>query len=338
MGIVFKCQSEGAIYIMNIGDSVTLSIVCLVYNHEPYLRQALNSLIMQKISYSFEVILGEDHSTDNSRVILVEYEQKHPGFFTMFYRDENMGATSNGYDLLKRTKGKYISILETDDYFLDPYALQKQIDFLENNPEYIGVSHDYVMVDENMNPYEETFTKKEFINKPVSLKDFLKYGRVARLSCGVFRNFMLDGDDYSIIKTAHSFIGDHIITSILLSRGDFFILPYALSVYRRITIIGGGSAASIMVSDMPKYIYDYICMLNKAETFFHGKIRYEKMRSDHISIYIHGWLRHKNGFTFSQLVCLLKNTSLHVHWNIVKFIMGYPGRIIKKLLRGFKRK
>ena len=87
-------------------DEVLLSVICPTYNHEKYIRQALDSILMQKVNFKYEVIVGEDCSPDNTREILKEYEKKYPDIFTMVYHDKNIGARNNSQDLLKRANGK----------------------------------------------------------------------------------------------------------------------------------------------------------------------------------------------------------------------------------------
>ena len=115
-----------------------VSVIILVYNHEMYLEQALDSVLMQKTDCNLEVLVGEDASPDGSADILRRYEDAYPGFFTVFYRSENMGGTKNAYDLLSRAKGRYIAFLEGDDFWTDERKIQKQADFLEHYPEYQG--------------------------------------------------------------------------------------------------------------------------------------------------------------------------------------------------------
>lgn len=130
---------------------VTVSIIMSVYNHEKYIEKAIQSVLMQKLNVTYEVLIGEDCSTDNTRKILKSLEKDLPINFHIFYRNTNYGAGKNFDDLEKRTRGKYVAVLEGDDYWIYPYKLQKQIDFLESHPEYIAVSHNVEVVDKSGN-------------------------------------------------------------------------------------------------------------------------------------------------------------------------------------------
>src|ERR1700741_4673788 len=116
--------------------------VCLItYNHAPYLRQAIESVLAQKTSFSTEFIIADDFSTDGARDIIKEYVSKDPGRIHAILRDRNIGAGPNFIEMLQAAKGKYIAYLEGDDYWTDPNKLQKQIDFLEQHPDFALCFH-----------------------------------------------------------------------------------------------------------------------------------------------------------------------------------------------------
>jgi len=116
-----------------------VSINCLTYNHAPYVRQCLDGFIMQKTDFPIEVLVHDDASTDGTADIVREYEQKYPDIIKPIYQTENQyskGISPSRTYNYPRAQGKYIAICEGDDYWTDPCKLQKQVDFLEANPEY----------------------------------------------------------------------------------------------------------------------------------------------------------------------------------------------------------
>ena len=113
-----------------------VSIVCITYNHEPYLRQTLDSFLMQETSFAYEIVLAEDCSTDGTRKICEEYAAKYPDIIHYIYRDKNVGYNENEYEAMSAAKGKYIAYCEGDDYWTIPDKLQRQVDFLESHPDY----------------------------------------------------------------------------------------------------------------------------------------------------------------------------------------------------------
>lgn len=110
-------------------NRITVTIISLTYNHEKYIAQALESILMQKVNFTYEIVVGEDCSKDRTREILIQYAEKHPDKFHLLLHEKNIGAAKNQNKVFENCKGKYIAMLEGDDYWTDPYKLQKQVDF-----------------------------------------------------------------------------------------------------------------------------------------------------------------------------------------------------------------
>ena len=122
---------------------IIISVCCLTYNHEKYIRECLEGFINQKTDFTFEVLIHDDASTDKTAEIVREYEVKYPEIIKPIYQSENQyskGVSLSSAFNFPRAKGKYIAMCEGDDYWTDPYKLQKQVNFLENNKEY-GMVH-----------------------------------------------------------------------------------------------------------------------------------------------------------------------------------------------------
>lgn len=118
--------------------SPLVSICCITYNHESYIRQCLDGFLMQKTNFKYEILIHDDASTDATADIIREYELKYPEIIKPIYQTENQYSKGIKVSSLnyKRAKGEYIALCEGDDYWIEPCKLQKQVDFLENNPEY----------------------------------------------------------------------------------------------------------------------------------------------------------------------------------------------------------
>ena len=119
-------------------DEIKVSVVCLAYNHEGYIRDALEGFVSQKTNFKFEVLIHDDASTDGTADIIREYEVKYPDLIRPVYQVENQ--YSKGIDfgaeyLYPMARGKYMAWCEGDDFWCDPYKLQKQYDYLESHPE-----------------------------------------------------------------------------------------------------------------------------------------------------------------------------------------------------------
>lgn len=310
--------------------SPKLSVLCPCYNHEPYLRQALDGILMQKTSFPFEVLVGEDCSPDRSRDILREYETSHPGFFRMFYREKNIGGTRNFYDLLMQAQGQYAIFLETDDYWTDPCKLQKQVEFLDAHPEYIGCAHNSRIVDKA----GHTIRENRFADSSAgryTLQDFLRKGFAFQTAALMFRNFSHDGGDYSIIYQSHPLVGDLTLYSILLSRGDIFVMGENMSAYREVLEIGGTNSRSQGITHLAQSLQATMRQLVMLEGYFQGKLDYSKRKLFPAERYLSGWLRREPGFTADGMRYMWDNAGVSVQKEVIRFALGYPARKTKKI-------
>ena len=112
-----------------------VSVFVMTYNHKEFISQALDGILMQQVNFDYEIVVGEDCSTDRTREIVVEYAKRHPDKFVLLLHEKNIGAIANQMAVLKACTGKYIALCEGDDYWTDPLKLQKQVAILEKDPE-----------------------------------------------------------------------------------------------------------------------------------------------------------------------------------------------------------
>ena len=115
--------------------SPVVSVHMITYNHEPYIRQAIEGVLMQKTDFEFELVIGEDCSQDNTREICFEYQKKHPEKIRVLWWHENVTKFGNNYRrVLAHCRGEFIAYCEGDDFWTDPYKLQKQVDLMRKHP------------------------------------------------------------------------------------------------------------------------------------------------------------------------------------------------------------
>jgi len=146
----------------------------IAYNHQDYISQAIDCILMQKTTFPFEIIIGDDSSKDDTRKICEEYAAKYPGKIKYYYREKNIGMMPNFINVLERCEGKYIAICEGDDYWIDENKLQEQADFLEGNADYSLCCHNHAvltkgqLIPSNKNITENTRTVKteEYLVNP----------------------------------------------------------------------------------------------------------------------------------------------------------------------------
>jgi glycosyltransferase involved in cell wall biosynthesis len=128
-----------------------VSICSITYNHEKYIAQAIEGFVGQKTTFPFEIIIHDDASTDKTPQIVKYYENKYPELIKPIYQKENQfskGIKPSPTYVWPKAQGKYIALCEGDDYWTDPYKLQKQVDFLELNPDYAMCWHDAMSINE----------------------------------------------------------------------------------------------------------------------------------------------------------------------------------------------
>ena len=210
-------------------DKVLVSICCLAYNHEKYIRQCLEGFVMQKTNFGIEVLVHDDASLDNTANIIREYEAKYPEIIKPIYQTENqyskgVGVTSTFN--FPRAKGKYIAICEGDDYWTDPFKLQKQVDFLERNENYsMCFTHQLVVSDT-----EKVIQKREYDDKIYSTYDIVK-GFIPGTQTMVFRNY--ENLTALIRKLSPSPSGDRLLAYCCSLFGNLYLIPEFTAAYRQ---------------------------------------------------------------------------------------------------------
>lgn len=121
-----------------------VSVICMAYNHEKYIANALEGFVSQKTNFDYEVLINDDASTDRTASIIAEYAQRYPEIIKPVYQKKNLYSTDTDIILdilLPLAKGKYLAFCEGDDYWTDENKLQLQVDFLDAHPEYIACVH-----------------------------------------------------------------------------------------------------------------------------------------------------------------------------------------------------
>ncbi|MBK2028548.1 glycosyltransferase [Francisella noatunensis] len=125
-------------------NDIMVSICCITFNHEEYIGQAIDSFLMQETDFPFEIIISDDCSTDGTADIVSKYQTKYPNIIKPIFQTENQ--FTKGVKLftditMPKSRGKYIALCEGDDYWIDPHKLKKQVDFLEQNLQFMGCVH-----------------------------------------------------------------------------------------------------------------------------------------------------------------------------------------------------
>ena len=205
---------------------MTVSICMITYNHESYISHAVEGVLMQKCNFGFDLVIGEDFSTDKTMQICQEYASKYPEI-KLLPSYTNLGIMANFIRTLNACTGKYIALCEGDDYWTDPNKLQKQVDFLEANQEYSICFHNSIQISDQNNHTERLFC--EYKNgEEFDIRDAIMGIRVPTASI-VLRS------DYLVIPAWFSEIynGDYAIQLLLAEKGKISYINDTMSVYRK---------------------------------------------------------------------------------------------------------
>jgi len=205
-----------------------VSICCLTYNHASFIRQCLDGFIMQKTNFSIEVIIHDDASTDGTADIIREYEQKHPNLFKPIYQKENQ--YSKGVDItppiFSKLQGKYIAWCEGDDYWTDPYKLQKQVDFLEANEDFSICFHEVKILKGN-ELVDDYITRK--VQDVTDIYELAK-GNFMHTPSVVYRKNEQVFKDFAELGKLP--VGDYPLHMLNTQYGKIKKLPDVMAVYR----------------------------------------------------------------------------------------------------------
>lgn len=210
-----------------------VSVCVQTYNQYNYIEECLDGILMQKTTFPFEIILGEDESSDGTREICIEYFNKHPDKIKLFLRSRkdviyiNGNATGrfNFIENLKACSGKYIALCEGDDYWTDPLKLQKQVDFLENNEDYNICFHKVRIYNQSLNLFEEDkITRK--VNETTTIKD-LALGNYIHTPSVVLKNNFTIPNWFTKVS-----LGDWTLYMLAVKNKKIKLIDEKMAVYR----------------------------------------------------------------------------------------------------------
>lgn len=194
-----------------------VSIICMTYNHECYIADALDSFLMQETTFPFEIIVHDDASTDNTANIVTRYQELFPEIVKPIFQSINKfskGINITQEYIVPRVTGEYVAMCEGDDFWIDKEKLQKQVDFLKKNNDYIMCFHKVKVVDESKKHLERFLGLKGGDSRQISIREAAT-GGVVHISSIVMRseffckpnpewinNSVLSGYDFTIALNA----------------------------------------------------------------------------------------------------------------------------------------
>lgn len=244
-----------------INGKIKVVIKCITYNHEPYIRQCLDGFVMQKTNFQFVAIVHDDCSLDRTTDVIHEYEKKYPNIIIPIYETENqyhkgtLGQIMN--DAVTASGAEYVALCEGDDYWTDPYKLQKQVDFLDTHPEYVICAHNaYQHFSNNL---WKLFVNPNYREHDICLSEMLAKWHTPTASL-IYRKDVLD----KVPATKSYPNGDYYLMLRLLSQGKFYYDPSVMSVYR----MHNDSVSAEMNRNTITLYDDIISLLNEVRSLY----------------------------------------------------------------------
>ena len=230
-----------------------VAVWMVTYNHGEFIENAIESVMMQECKFKYKLFIGEDNSIDKTREICQKLKEKYADKIELILHEKNIGPNSNGvlmYERCFKSGAKYIALLEGDDYWTDPYKLQKQINFLLVNPNYSMCFHQVQITMANTSDY---YVYPIPPSDTLYLKDILQHHYIPTCSL-VFRNKLFsNGLPKWMLK---SISGDIPLEILLASKGKTKYLPQVMACYRRNE--GGISQSPLQIANIRTgYLYMY---------------------------------------------------------------------------------
>jgi glycosyltransferase involved in cell wall biosynthesis len=209
-----------------------LTVCVITYNHTNYIKEAIDSILMQKVNFAWELVIADDYSTDGTREILEQYAKKHSNVKLIFQK-KNFGPEKNWLDLMSYPTSKYVLYMEGDDFLTDPHKFQKQIDFLEANKDYALCFHPVKVVYEDGSRPDGIFPAPELLKgkKTPELKDLLA-GNFIQTNSVMYRWRFIQENIKDVFP--RSIIpGDWFLHILHAQKGKIGFINKVMSVYRR---------------------------------------------------------------------------------------------------------
>lgn len=235
-----------------------VSVFNWVYNHKEYIRESIESIVMQQTTFPIEIIIHDDASNDGTKEIILEYQEKYPRLFKNILQQENQWSQGKSVmqPLLKAPRGTFIALSHGDDYWTDPLKLQKQFSFMEKNDEYAMCFHEVNISYQNQKVRKYTGIDS---SKDMGFEDFVDSNKAA--TCSVFfRNGLLNNEFFDTFNQVP--VGDWFLNLSLSELGKIYFLNDCMAIYRRHE---GGVWSSSDEQFMP---YNEIEVLSKMMPFF----------------------------------------------------------------------
>ena len=253
----------------NMQEQIQVTVLCITYNHGPYIRNTLEHFVNQQVNFTYEILIHDDASTDDTADIIREYAEKYPGVFVPILQTENQ--YSQGVPIMARiypkARGKYVAICEGDDYWPDLNKLQKQFDFLEAHPEYSGVAGMTEFFDDDGNTTRPQMPSAAYAGKELTEWTFLNEpgGNVASNTLMV-RSSVVQDPCFIRANEDSPKVGDILLMLKTFEDGKLYIMPDVFQFHRDQSREGASNYNAIF--DWKQKFSHCVTVLNVVEYHF----------------------------------------------------------------------
>jgi glycosyltransferase involved in cell wall biosynthesis len=239
-----------------------VSAVIITYNQEQYIKQTIECALAQKVDFDYEIVIGEDCSTDKTREICLQYQEKYPDIIRVITSDKNVGLLDNWYRSVNAAKGKYIAGCGGDDYWHNSNKIQKQAQFLEKNKDY-GMVHSnaYVLYENKNTLYHKIAKNIEPVNfnKQTLILNQLIAGTVIAGTVMFKKKFFDNYYNIEELKENGICIEDGPLWLEISARSKTYYLPEMFLTYR--ALHGSISTPTSIIKKIEFHQSCYKCML-----------------------------------------------------------------------------
>lgn len=233
--VIFKDMTE---------EKPLISVLILTYNQEKFISHTINGVLLQEGNFEVEIIIADDCSTDNTSKICTEFQNRYPKKIVHIINDKNEGVIKNYFRSIKLCKGEFIAVCAGDDYWIDPFKLQKQIKILKNNKEIVLVYTNWIRIQ-----YKDTKAKIAYTKLPknricyygskTNIENVLLgyFGYYPKPSTICFRKAPLLTElnsNYDVFTNPENPGESHLAYSFLAKHGNFEYLEDPTTVYRHL--------------------------------------------------------------------------------------------------------
>ena len=207
-------------------NSLPLVSVCMItYNHAFFVKEAIESVLSQRTGFKYELIISDDVSSDNTREICESYQREYPEIIRLVFREQNLGICKNFYHTLSLAQGEFVAVCEGDDFWIDSYKLQKQVDFFSTHSSAVMLYHNAVIDSNGRKSLSIPLNKGHHV---VSTEELLFKWTIPTASIMFRRDAFFMPTPFKEFTNA-----DYLLEILLNTKGEIHYIPDVMSVYRK---------------------------------------------------------------------------------------------------------